>query len=136
MGMNIYTLDNKHIGKRSAAGWYCWDCGISLCKGGDSNVHTDSPFYDKCPKCNQSKNKETLENSSVGRELGFNKSKPQRKSGVSSCSSFSWANKKDILKNKRKVIDEYGRKYTINEFYDILKECPIQFTDSIGLEFS
>ena len=23
-----------HIGKRSAAGPYCWDCGVTLCEGG------------------------------------------------------------------------------------------------------
>ena len=28
-----------HIGKRSAAGMYCWDCDDTLCPGGKSQVH-------------------------------------------------------------------------------------------------
>ena len=38
MGTNFYIIDKdqeysegRHIGKRSAAGWYCWDCGTTLC---------------------------------------------------------------------------------------------------------
>jgi len=136
MGCNFYTLDNQHIGKRSAAGMYCWDCGVSLCIGGKYEVHTGKPFQSKCPVCGKNANNESLENSSVGRELGFNQNKPMIKKGVSSCSSFTWANENDILNTKRKVIDEYGRKYSIDDFHNILQECPIQFMGFIGTEFS
>lgn len=29
-----------HVGKRSAAGLYCWDCGVTLCKAGIQGVHS------------------------------------------------------------------------------------------------
>ena len=42
MGTNYYLKGHRgddnpkyHIGKRSAAGLYCWDCHITLCKGGN-----------------------------------------------------------------------------------------------------
>lgn len=46
MGTNFYLKGHRgdddpkyHIGKRSAAGLYCWDCRITLCKGGESAIH-------------------------------------------------------------------------------------------------
>jgi len=133
MGTNFYRKgyignDNPdyHIGKRSAAGWYCWDCNVSLCKDGDSAVHTSTrdKWYDKCPICGKGIDKEDLNNSTVGRELGFNKSRPKRKTGVSSCCSFTWARD---LGRIRKIQDEYGRHYTKEEFLEVLEECPIEF---------
>ena len=34
-----------HIGKRCASGWWCWDCGVTLCKGGNSKIHSGG-LYD------------------------------------------------------------------------------------------
>lgn len=152
MGTNFYTIDitknekidhmdpEFHIGKRSAAGLYCWDCDITLCKDGKEFVHhvkkgikngktvpLDSidiygmeicptcglqlkpknywslpnvEWYKKCPKCGKRPKTEKLENSSAGRELGFNKNVPKRKRGVASCSSFSWAMELHKLEKK------------------------------------
>jgi hypothetical protein len=137
MGCNFYTMSGKHIGKRSAAGLYCWDCEITLCKGGKDNVHHSGyEWYDKCPACGKEYIGEGLEASSAGRELGFNKGEYKIKSGVASCSSFNWAMHKDKLKRIRFVKDEYGKKYTTGEFWDMFKEIPIEFTDMIGSEFS
>jgi len=132
MGTNFYikghryTDDPKyHIGKRSAAGLYCWDCGITLCKDGENGVHTGrSEWYDKCPICGKDRKEESFENSSAGRELGFNKSSSSKKTGVQSCSSFTWARP---LGRIRHIQDEYGREYSREEFVSVLKECPIQF---------
>ena len=144
MGTNFYTnkkyidSDNPkyHIGKRSAAGLYCWDCKITLCKQGIDGIHKSySIFYSFCPKCEKNYTSEKLEYSSVGRELGLNKSKPDSKIGVNSCSSFSWAMPKDKALKYKAIYDEYGRKYTREEFLDVLKECPIEFDDSIGKSF-
>jgi len=136
MGTNFYVKGHRHnddpkyhIGKRSAAGLYCWDCGATLCVGGESRVHYGGPLYDKCPICGKARIEESLEQSSAGRELGFNKSKPRKKTGVSSCSSFTWA--RDIGKIQ-KIVDEYGTVYTRAEFEAMLLECPIQFHDSMG----
>ena len=41
-----------------------------------------------------------------------------------------------IIKNDKIIQDEYGREYSFKEFISVLDECPIQFDDSIGKEFS
>ena len=130
MGCNFYDLKGTHIGKRSAAGLYCWDCKKTLCKNGNSAIHTsDSEWFETCPRCLKTKEDEGW-SSSIGRELGFNKQPFGKKSGVKSCSSFSWAIIPKELR-KRKIKDEYGRKYSFKEFLKVLEECPIQFTNSI-----
>ena len=129
MGTNFYKLNGQHIGKRSAAGPYCWDCGITLSKG---RVHYDDGWYEKCPKCGKTPKDEGWE-SAAGRELGFNKTKPKRKTGVASCSSFTWANKLGKIKF---VKDEYDRKFTVKQFKMIFNECPIQFYHLMGENFS
>jgi len=139
MGTNFYTLSGKHVGKRSAAGLYCWDCNVTLCRVGNKGVHfSKNELHDKCPKCGKKVIFEDFSNSSAGRELGFNNSKPKVKSGVASCSSFNWAMDPEKFKDlKIKYIkDEYKRKYTLKEFDGVLEECPIQYTHSVGQEFS
>ena len=146
MGTNYYTLKDKHIGKRSAAGWYCWDCNVTLCKGGEEEIHIGCKkpnhifctcdWYDDCPVCHKKTFEEGIVNSSIGRELGFNKTEYKKKTGVTSCSSFRWAIKKEELKKVKTIKDEYGEKITVGTFNKILKECPIQYFDSIGREFS
>jgi hypothetical protein len=148
MGTN-YFLSGRgrkrvHIGKRSAAGVYCWDCGVTLCVGGINGVHHGYAWLEACPRCGRKKSSsEELPESAAGRELGFNKSPPHAKTGVASCSSFTWAICPDELKDiavsrpsAKIVVDEYGRRYTIKEFYSFLLECPIQSTDLVGQLFS
>lgn len=145
MGTNFYLRDGTHIGKRSAAGMYCWDCGVTLCKGGGGDL--DDEWFTKCPVCGKSPDKEPLEESSTGRELGFNDNPPAPKTGVASCSSFSWAMKPDHFERAVRnyppdkftghpVVDEYETEFTGDEFTAILSECPVRFYDSIGHEFS
>jgi hypothetical protein len=164
MGTNFYVRGFRrsddpehHIGKRSAAGGYCWDCKITLCKDGESGIHYGrSDWYDSCPKCDAKRAEEGLENSAAGRELGFNKNAPTAKRGVSSCSSFSWGMTtvqfNSILEtpntvccscdrpydDKEKIIeDEYGRTYTKEEFLKgVLAECPVQYWEHVGKYFS
>lgn len=139
MGTNFYIKGKRgnddpryHIGKRSAAGYYCWDCGLTLCKGGESKIHYGDDFYDKCPKCGKGRDEEDFDSSSVGRELGFNNTTPKKKTGVRSCCSFSWA--REIGKIKH-IVDEYGREYTLEEFKAVLEECPVQYRHSLGRSF-
>ena len=42
-----------HIGKRSAAGRYCYECGTTLNKYGTDHVHNCewSEWYERCPIC-------------------------------------------------------------------------------------
>jgi len=158
MGTNFYfgmTRDEAgvHIGKRSAAGLYCWDCGVSLCNKskdtwsgkyfyGNDAIHysniNDEKWLDCCPICGKKPTEESVENSTGGRELGFNKNKPQRKTGVATCSSFTWAVSpkrfKDLIKIAL-IYDEYGGFYTKKDFQAVLKECPIKFYEEIGNDF-
>jgi hypothetical protein len=154
MGTNFYFGKRGiHIGKRSAAGPYCWDCGVTLCDSasdhwerrtryGQDAVHfgNGDGWLDSCPICGGTANDESIESSSAGRELGFNKSAPAKKVGVASCSSFSWAMspkefQHEFLRSRKRIFDEYGRKYTRDEFRDVLSECPIKSYSSVGHEF-
>ena len=145
-----------HIGKRSAAGMYCWDCNITLCADGEEYVHQchhvpsrdvryigdyknypEVKWHKKCPKCGKAPEDEGW-NGTAGRELGFNKDTPAKKTGVASCSSFTWAMKPDKFYKEKDVHvwDEYGREYTNEEFEQVLEECPIRYYHSVGVEFS
>lgn len=97
-----------HIGKRSAAGGYCEDCGITFCQGGTYEVHgVEDDWWDKCPLCGSS--------------------------GVYTC-SFCWTFKKQewllykhITDKEYWVVDEYGEKFDIPEFlYQEIRDCPIE----------
>lgn len=136
MGTNFYDQSGTHVGKRSAAGFYCWDCGVTLCKAGKDGVHNGiSEWSDRCPKCKQPRAEESLKNSAMGVELGLDKNyqRKRKKKGVMSCSSFSWAVSKIP---SCEISDEYGRAYSPKAFGDMLAGCPIQFTKLIGKEFS
>jgi hypothetical protein len=152
MGTNFYWADAKsmeldtmdpawHIGKRSAAGPYCWDCGITLCKTGNEGVHkSKSTFYNECPKCGEKPRKEGF-NGSGGLELGFAQVKDLGVSGVCSASSFSYAQNPDdverALREHKAVVDEYGRKYSARRFRkEVLDMCPIKYTTNVGRWFS
>ena len=137
--LNYFTDEYKsHIGKRSAAGYYCWDCKTTLKIGGEAKVHYDGEWYDECPKCGASKHVETLDDSSAGRELGFNKSNTSKHNGVRTVSSFNWAIDPETLDSvlNEKTYNEYGDDFTKEEFKNLISDCPIHFTRSIGKEFS
>ena len=140
---SIDNMDPRiHIGKRSAAGKYCWDCHQTFCKGGEEQIHLDeSDWYDACPKCG--KKEEKSDHSSGLVELGFQKAANKPPTGVSTATSFSWAQYPSEVKEtcSKKldeviVVDEYSRGYTGQEFLDMIESnCPIWFRDSIGTYF-
>lgn len=160
-GDGTFDIDSEdprvHIGKRSAAGLYCWDCGVSLCKEGEQFVHYSArprhfssladdlaaergKWNTACPICGKIRMDESLSEGSVGIELGFAKPRSERPLGVRSCSSFTWAQAPDAvrkvcLERPAEVLirNEYGERFTGGEFTDmLLSNCPIEFTDSIG----
>ncbi len=169
MGTNFYLKPKGpesfvgHIGCRAAAGLYCWDCNVTLCKGGKERIHLgpeqEQPrqilytfpnrskaeinyWYSKCPNCGKKPKDENLSASSSGRELGFNKNPPERKQGVATCSSFTWAMGPEEVEQRMNksqyapIVDEYDREYTLQEFQDVLIECPVRYYHLIGQEFS
>jgi hypothetical protein len=114
-----------HLGKRSAAGPWCFECGITLCKDGINGIHTSkSEWYkegDKyiCPNC--------------GKEV------------KTTCCSWIWAVdpgdvffKAELMANSKKkiILDEYGREFTGDEFLAELETIPVKYTHSIGVNFS
>ncbi len=129
MDTNFY-LDKKRkiqVGTRSPAGLYCWNCKITLCKGGIDSVRQRKfrdGWYDACPICGK--------NSYAVIIIKTGKYSTRKKYGVAPCMSFTWAIKKEqIPKNKRVIYDDYGNKWTMKEFNKMIEEeCPIQFTNS------
>jgi len=152
-GKNVkYSVDPLiHIGKRSSAGMYCWDCGVTLCRGGNAKIHFgtlfnhDQEWYNECPICGQERITEGI-NQGVAVELGLAKSRIVRPTGVQGCSSFSWAQgplsvRKRCLQLSNRwrkiVVDEYGRKMTGKQFIRMIDmNCPVQYTRHVGIEFS
>lgn len=125
-----------HIGKRSAAGYYCWGCRKTLCKDGEALIHftnaimAERPveWLDYCPCCGLSKVIEPLESGAAGIELGFSKPKTNKQTGISSVSSFTWAQKPFFVKSVCKkytrsilIEDEYGQGYSGKQFFDMLE---------------
>lgn len=137
-----------HIGKRSAAGLFCFDCGVTLCKGGKERIHfSQYDWHDACPQCGKTRDEEKLTESSAGLELGFNKNATAKKTGVKSCSSWTWAmNKQDQLNQRlaemgqdpqgKCVVNEYGDEFTLAEFLELIDACPVHYEGSIGGFFS
>lgn len=146
-GFSDYCDDARiHIGKRSAAGLYCWNCRITLCVGGETEIHMGrSDWLEVCPKCGQSKaDVDGLRQGPAAVELGFAKPEVVPPTGVRGCASFSWAQDPERVKRiceqrleEELIVDEYGRRLTCNQFLQMLAaNCPVQFTDHIGREFS
>lgn len=154
MGTNFFWNDGKeiednmdpefHIGKRSAAGLYCWDCGVSLCEDGNSSVHSErSAWHSECPMCGSNPTEEK-EGNPVMVELGFSSPRDSRPRGVRGASSFSWAQEPTFViwkcedcPDEPLVIDEYGKELSGKAFLGMLKNnCPIRFTRFIDTWFS
>lgn len=134
-----YTTSKLFIGKRAAAGLYCWRCCITLCKDGPEQVHFSSNWHKACPKCGDIYQRGAIhdDGDAVGIELGF--AKPRFSlpvNGVMGCSSFLWHIPKDNVEEKIRsghepiVRDEYGRDMDGDSFLLMIKcNCPIQRTN-------
>lgn len=147
-----------HIGKRSSAGLYCWDCDLTLCKAGMAGIHHSDirpgesyaderkrRWHERCPTCDQPPAPiNGLTEGPAAVELGFAKAPTTRPSGVRGAASFSWAQDPEAVgaiceqrADEPIIEDEYGDPLTGREFLAMIRSnCPIQFTEMIGLEFS
>lgn len=127
MGMNIYTVKgNVHIGKRWAAGWWCWDCRIK------AEVDHLGKFA-FCPNCAKRCSFRTASFNPAMRELGFDKSDPTQHHGVDGASGFIWqvgeyglgATREEVkqaLKGRTSVKTEYGEKWPIKKFWAMFND--------------
>ena len=134
-----------HVGKRSSAGPYCWDCRVTLCKDGELAIHYEGhDWFEACPKCGKLPVSEGLRSGAVAVELGFSPPRAERPTGVSSCSSFSWAQPPEAFRvfsashsDEQIVLNEYGDRFTGKEFWTMLEiNCPVQFETFVGKFFA
>jgi hypothetical protein len=134
-----------HIGKRSAAGHFCWDCGVVLNTAGNVGIHSGNGTpLDACPKCNKSYVPEKFGKGASGVELGFAKPRDERPTGIASTASWTWAQPAEEVRARCEASmdvvilrDEYGRDMTGREFLTMLRaNIGIEYSHSIGREFS
>lgn len=100
--INDFTeKEGYHIGKRSAAGYYCKKCNVTLCDGGFAGIHSsDTSFYDECPICHSDKD-------------------------VAYVCSFNWQWSKNfwmsifVELDGVVILDEYENEFTIQEFLKV-----------------
>ena len=146
MGCNFYWRNpdgspGSHIGKRSAAGWFCWDCNWQI--GGGI-----APHLVKCPRCGKG-HVETVDpltgrGSPAGIELGMASPRSERPKGVEGTSRFIWAKAPESVRaaceaemDRVLIVDEYGHEITGRVLLSMLRgQCGIEDTSSIGQEFS
>jgi hypothetical protein len=135
MGTNFYLagkhegaddMDPRwHIGKRFAAGLWCWDCGVPVANS-----------RGECLECGRIFIGEDLLMSAGGRELGFNRSAftGRKGRGITGCMGFIWCMPPEIAGALKSVRDEYGRKMSGDQFRRMIKEVRVH-EYSIGREF-
>jgi hypothetical protein len=143
VGTNFYLMaSGTHVGKRSAAGLYCFDCDVTLCKGGEEHVYAiGNSWYEVCPECFQEPTAQRY--NAAHMELGLILPLTERPRGVASCCSFSWAVSPEAIgamcrlhPNDPIIEDEYHRSYTGEQFRTMLEvNCPIRHTRSMGTVF-
>lgn len=129
MGMNIYTVDKIHIGKRYAAGRWCWDCKIRIIEG---DIYRCKHIEEWAKKSNKA-----ITYNPVMRELGFDKSRPLKHNGIDGASGFIWQvgeyglgasveEVKQSLSRRRRVVTEYGKRLEMREFWDMFNDIIIE----------
>ena len=150
MGTNFYLtsvadeLKEKHLGKRSAAGLYCYDCDISLVTGLRGGLNVRSPHYGEgtdyrtCPKC-KTKPSGNLYNPELFTPRPDEMAREERYV-VRYCHSFSFAQARvriDTYASEIDVVDEYDRHMTMEELRtEVIAKAVFLFTHHIGQEFS
>lgn len=141
MGTNYYWRKGReHIAKTSAAGYWCYDCNVTLCKGGITKVHSGAEWSKECPKCGKPRDRQHGSNALV--EL-FGYKNVRKLTNVGFMYSLTWAQDPEYVKAKclfksRKfaVVDEYDRLMTGNQFLELIEGTQIKFDELIGQEFS
>jgi hypothetical protein len=134
--------DFSHIGKRSAAGLYCYSCNAwfhdpANCDERPKDERTSCKYCGAQAKSGM--------NRATSVELGFAKPEPLRpESGVEGTCAFLWANWPDEVYHIARqapaemqlVVDEYGKTMTGKEFVNMLRASVSISKLSIGHIFS
>ncbi len=137
MGTNYFTLNpRKHIGKTWANGLWCWACKVKA-----ERDHIGR--FSFCPNCGQRCSDRTMAFNPMLKECFGELPKSFERHGVDGALGFIWnttsefgvADGREAVQAKIKrltgVKDEYGKRLTMPEFFDILKLC-IEQVDSSG----
>lgn len=138
----ISLEDFSHIGKRSAAGLYCYSCNAWF---HDPAGCDERPKEQRtsCKYCG-AEHKPGM-NRATSVELGFSKPETLRpESGVEGTCVFSWANWPDEVYNIARqapaemplIVNEYGKTMTGKEFIDMMRANVSITKLSIGQMFS
>ena len=136
MGTNFYTLNGKHIGKRYAAGIWCWDCRrrVSCDRTGQKWI---------CAKCSKHSTAKNLSFNPAYLELGFIKTISKRHHTIDGASGFIWCigelglgNTIDGIKQRLKrlkfIKTEYKEKWSIKKFNEMLSKIIIEESEESG----
>lgn len=140
-------MDPKvHIGKRSGAGLYCWDCNLTLAVGGVRVVHEargGTMWLSACPQCDK-----TLKDNYPTRFDKVTETLPEinpeeRPKGVGPCCMFSWAQTEEdvfkvLLSRPEEILieDEYGAPFMCRQFAELIyNSCPIHLNQHVGVKF-
>jgi len=141
MGMNVYTFDGEgrgaHIGKRYAAGYWCWDCREELNQEPERR-RAGNKYVWTCPGCGKSSDgKEKGRFNPAMRELGFAKDSPRAHEGIDGASGFTWQIGPDGLGESRRevkkallsvpyVMTEYGEIWSLAKFLEMFKDVIVE----------
>lgn len=140
MGTNFYfELEGQqvHLGKRSAAGLYCWDCDVTLCAEGVEGVHSSPAHWHRaCPRCGATPALMPVNVVDLFAQAA-------RPSGCSTTASFTWAVQPQMFTALFRTLpalpcvrDEYGVAYTPAAFLEMLQTfCALTFVQ-LGQEWS
>ena len=139
MGMNFYVFDKTspskrgaHIGKRSAAGVWCWDCK-------EEAAESKGVFF--CFFCGAKRSiKDKTMFSPAFRELGFDRTTPRAREGIDGAGAFTWQlgsegdnlgattvkEMEEKVSEIKDFINEYDEHYAADQFKAVLSECLIR----------
>lgn len=132
------SISPVHLGKCQYAGPYCWACRLTLCVEGETHIHdANATWYDDCPRCGQQWGKESRVPIDVYTQPieTFNMNALLPRPDIRECCSFTWAVHPSYLDVRKRVRDQYHRRFHMHQFRAILSQCPFQYFHLIGKDF-
>ncbi len=151
MGTNFYLRYESqeyergiHLGKRSAAGMYCYGCNISLVTGMPGGLNVQNPHmgegknYRACPICG-ARQSGNFYNPELFTPTAEQTDREEKYVVRYSC-SFGFAIPPEELSAYTQdvlVVDEYGTVFSMHEFRrDVIEKAAFLFTHHVGQCFS
>lgn len=118
-----------HIGKRNAAGYYCYDCGTTLNKGGTTEIYLGNTGPDSsmpiCPVCHAKY--DIKKKTSVQGACSFTWTVMAHLELIKALAKPSVATAVQLLNNTKLIANDYGECFTAKEMLEKVKNDPIWF---------